>query len=42
MAVNVHGPLHMAQSFAPVLKANGGGVYPGFARDIVEADPMAG
>jgi NAD(P)-dependent dehydrogenase (short-subunit alcohol dehydrogenase family) len=27
MAVNVHGLLHMAQAFAPVLKANGGGVF---------------
>ena len=27
MAVNVHGLLHMAQAFAPVLKANAGGVF---------------
>lgn len=27
MAVNVHGLLRMAQAFAPVLKANGGGVF---------------
>lgn len=27
MKVNVHGLIHMAQTFAPVLKANGGGVF---------------
>lgn len=27
MKVNVHGLIHMAQAFAPVLKANGGGVF---------------
>ncbi len=27
MKVNVHGLMHMAQAFAPVLKANGGGVF---------------
>lgn len=27
MAVNVHGLLYMAQAFAPVLEANGGGVF---------------
>ena len=27
MNINVHGLIHMAQAFAPVLKANGGGVF---------------